>query len=725
MTEPETAAPYEAAKPAKPWLDKIAQSAKAFEKWHDQRANLDKLFSRNERADSADREYALFWANIETLRPAVYARPPVPVVAPRFKDSNPLAREGSEVLERALVVQFEQGDVDGLMKEVRDEFLRYSRGTGWVRLAGQDDALAFDYVAAPDFAHELARTWREVTWVARRAWMTRKAGVKRFGPAFEGVELKKQDPNAAIPSPEDKAPVWEVWDKVSGLVCWVAEGVEDTLDCKPAAEVLAPLSGFWPCPKPAFGTLVPGSLVPVPEIRQYKDQIEEINEYTSRIAALSESLRVRGFYLAGAGDVSSAIEAAIKSTDDRAVLVPISSTAALGGGSFKDSIVWLPIGEILTLIQGLVELRRVVIDDVYQITGLSDIVRGQSDAQETLGAQQLKTQWGSLRIRERQNELARFARDLTRIAAEIMAENFAPDVLFEMAQVQLPPGAMKAEAQAALEGGIQLPEEVTKLLKRPAREEVAQFLANDRARGFVIEIETDSTIQPDEDAEKQRRIEFGTAVGGLFQAAAPIVMQAPMLGPFVVEALKFMAGGFRASRPLESAIDELGEVVRGMAEAAAGPQEPQVDPVAMAKLEIEKAKAEKDAEEKDRRFQLDTAKQQAEMVFKDREQSRADMEAMRADRAEETERGFRERDHGLKERAQGHAEHSSEREHGLKERDAGFREHAADRDAGLRERSQGHTEQAHQDGRHDAREARENDFRREQLRAAAKAPSKD
>ena len=49
------------------------------------------------------------------------------------------------------------------------------------------------------------------------------------------------------------------------------------------------LTSFWPCPRPAFGTVVPKKLKPVPDIRQYKDQLEEINEYTARIAALSQA----------------------------------------------------------------------------------------------------------------------------------------------------------------------------------------------------------------------------------------------------------------------------------------------------------------------------------------------------------------------------------------------------------------------------------------------------
>ena len=134
--------------PASLWLDRIKDYQTAFQKWADQCRNLDNLYSRKDRSDAADREYAIFWANIEVLKPAVYARPPVPVVAPRFKDNNEVALSASEILERSCVVNFEQQDLNGLMQAVRDDFLMYARGTGWARFAMVEgkQAVPYDHV---------------------------------------------------------------------------------------------------------------------------------------------------------------------------------------------------------------------------------------------------------------------------------------------------------------------------------------------------------------------------------------------------------------------------------------------------------------------------------------------------------------------------------------------------------------------------------------------------
>jgi hypothetical protein len=598
------AAPVELQKPssAKYWHDRLEEYKRDVEeKWSSQRGNLDKLYVR-ERSESADREYAIFWANIEILKESSYSRPPVPVVAPRFKQSNPLASQASDVLERSLVTAFEQADIDGCMLEVRDELLRYARGSARVRLG--DEKVEFDHFTASDFAHDPARTWREVNWVAFRAWLDPEPLEQRFGEIMKAkgldvksVPKKKREGVSEGDKKADQVPVWEIWCRRTNKVHFVCEDYEWELDTQ---DPWLSLSGFWPCPRPAFGTVVPGKLRPVPDILQYKDQIEEINEYTSRIAALSQSLKVKGFYPAGAGELSDAIEAALKALDNRAILVPVSSAAALGGTSFKEAIVWLPVKEIAEIITTLVELRRVVIEDVYQIMGISDIVRGDSDPDETLGAQQIKSQWGSVRIRGKQKELIRFARDLTRIAAEIMSENFKPETLQAMSQVQLPTQQQKQAAQMQMlqqqgQMGDQppqpVPPEIEQMLKSPSLEEVVGFLRDDKARGFVIEIETDSTIQPDEDAEKQRRTEFVTAIGGLIKEAGPMIMQAPQLGPFIGEVLKFTAQGFRAGRPLEGAIDTLVQGLNQAAQQAMQPQEQPPDPVQEAKAAAADAQA--------------------------------------------------------------------------------------------------------------------------------------
>jgi hypothetical protein len=646
-------------KSAKAWLSAITQAEKAFVDYQNRSDNIDKLYAslRHLANTARDREFQLFWANIQVLGPSVYARPPVPVVVPKFKDRRPLHRISSELLERCAVVTFDLSDINSIMLLLRDDLNILARGAAWARYETKAEGehnterVCLDYLDRRDFLHEPSRNWLEVGWVARRAWMTRKEMRKRFAKtskdAYQKADfiIRKEDRDNGAASDTLQAGVWEIWSKTHNKVVWVAEGVDVLLDDdKPHLK----LEGFFPCPKPAYGTVQRGSLVPVPDVVYYKDQLEEINELTGRIAALSGALQVRGFYPAGAGEIGDAIEAALKSTDNRQVMVPISNWAAFGGGSAKDTIVWLPLEMIVTTIAQLVELRRQLIDDVYQIMGLSDIMRGSTEASETLGAQQIKAQYGSIRIRDKQMELVRIARDLVRIGAEIMAENFDAKTLLDMSQLEIPSNAdirkqiaqledqgqqqldqqiqqalQTPEAQAMAQQNpeqakaliaqaeqqivAQLQPEIEKLEQTPTIEQVMDFLRDQRLRPFVLDIETDSTIQPDEDAEKQRRSEFMQALGGTLQQLSGLVAAQPQAAPFAAEILKFAVAPFRAGRSLETAIEEFADQMVQVA------KQPQPNPEAM------KAEAEAKATEQDVQLRAQEAQQAHDMRMKELE----------------------------------------------------------------------------------------------------------
>lgn len=614
---------------AAPWLDLITEAEKDFASYQETCDKVEKLYADTASvSENADREFQIFWANLEVLKPSIYSRPPVPVVVPRFQNRKELYLKSAELLERSLVSSFEADDIDATMRLARDDLAMNARGVIWCRYetttrpvsAGEgseeygeemvSERVCKDHVDRRDFLHGHARKWREVPWVARRSWLSRKAGLKRFGEIFLKAKVEKRDDDEKGRESR-KVPVWELWHKEERAVVWVSPGMDEVLDI---ADPFLKLEGFFPCPRPAYGTLKPRTLKPVPDLRQYKDQIEEVNELTARISSLSESLRLKGFYPGGASDVGEAIEGVLADQDNRAILVPISNLAMFGngGGGLKDAIVWLPVQEVATVIRELVELRRQMIDDIYQITGISDIMRGTTEASETLGAQQLKSQYGSIRIRDRQNELVRLARDVTRIEAEIMAENFAPETLAQMAQMDDLPsdeeiGAQigqitqqlqqlaadptvieqaRANPQAAQQMLQQAQQKVQELQDTVTLGKCVQLFRDQRTRPFALEIETDSTIQPDEDAAKQRATEMVTAVGGYISQALPLVQQVPQAAPMVGEFLKFVSGQFRAGRELIGTIDEF---VEQMKEVSSQPQQP--NPEAVAAEADAKAKA--------------------------------------------------------------------------------------------------------------------------------------
>jgi hypothetical protein len=637
---------------AKAWLNLLLESEEAFERWHDHCDNIDKLYASLERLATnsvtgravRDRQFAMFWANCEVIKPSIYAKPPVPVVVPKFKDRRPVYQAASEFMERCCVVAFDLTRINDLMLLVRDDVAMNSRGVAWCRYesAGEgyyaSERVCIDFKHRRDFLHSLSRNWREVTWVAGASYLTRSEARKRFhahsGNAYQDADYKvdKESKEVGGGDNRERAMFWEIWDKTSRRVLWVAHGCEDILDeDDPHLE----LQNYFPCPKPAYATVQRGSLIPVPDVMQYKDQLDEVNTLTARIHALSDALEAKGFYPAGGGEIAEAVETAVKTHATSRMLVPIANWAAFGGTN--SVIEWLPIDTISTTIIALVTLRKQIIDDIYQLTGMADIMRGDTDPDETLGAQQLKTQYGTTRIRDKQQELVRLARDVVEITSEIITQKFKPQTMIEMSQTQLPTTRMVEQQVAQLEqqlqaqiqqyqqqmappppqlaappqgppgppspggpppggrsppGGPPPPDqqqqrqqqmaqaqqqleqmvgEIEQTQQQVTVEQVLNFLRDNRAKQFVLDIETDSTIMADENGEKQRRTEFVGVLGQLLPQLAQMIQADPTTAKFCGELLKFATAPFRAGRALDGAIDEL---VQQMEAKGQGPQAP-------------------------------------------------------------------------------------------------------------------------------------------------------
>jgi hypothetical protein len=660
-------------KNAQVWFDMLTEAEKVFEEWQDHCDNIDKMYANLERLrdPARPREFQMFWANMEVLKPSVYARPPTPVVVPKFKDRRPVFQAASEVAERAAIVAFDLTYIHAALMLVRDDMVLHGRGALWLRhekaKGSQPEKVCIEHKDRHDFLHDPARNWYEVQWVAAASYLTREEMKKRFskysGDAYDQAEYKidreKRDIGAA--DERERTKVWEIWHKGLGNVVWVSEGVDVLLDdAKPHLE----LQGYFPCPRPAYGTTQPGSLVPVPEILYYRDQLDELNQLTGRIHALSRSIEVKGFYPSGGNSMADAIEKALATTSDSRVLVPIPDWAAFGGS--KEVIIWMPIDMVANTINVLVTLRKQIIDDIYQVMGLSDIMRGSSDPNETLGAQQLKMQSGSVRIKDKQAEMARVSRECVLITTEIITEKFDDETIMAMSQTQLPRKAehmmqvMQKQQQLAMQqqqaqqrmqqlqapppagppamgqggpppgpqapGGADPAAEIQQALQqaqselqsfasKPTYEDVMTFLRDNRARNFVLDIETDSTIQFDEQKEKQSRAEFLQVLSPMIQQIGTMVTALPALANFAGELLKFGVAPYRVGRQLDNAIDDAVQTMMASAGQAGqgGPDAKNAKDTAAAeatKAQVEREKMTWQTQENEKERQIKIAELQ-------------------------------------------------------------------------------------------------------------------
>jgi len=586
---------------------------------------IDDIYSRSEcysESDWKDPDYDLFWASMEIMKPAIYARPPKPVVSPQFKDRRALQNTTAELLERSVTSAFDRTTLDEGMICARDDLIFYNRGQLWLTYEtdekGGGQRICVEHLDRKDFLHPPGRKWSDLPWVARRAWMTPKALKKRFeGKSKDAYERATLAPNMdnsddSFAERSKQAGVWEVWHKADNKVYWVAEGCDVMLD---EDEPHLKLRGFFPCPRPAYGTLKPRSLKPIPDYVRYAGHFAKINSLTKRIYALLDMIRMKGLIPAG-GDVGDAVEQALKDDDNAALIIPVPS-AALMASSATGFVTWLPLAEIATAIQGLIEARRELFSDYDRLSGISDIMRGETDADETLGAQQLKSQYGSVRVREKIDELQRLARDVTQIAAEIMAEEFSKETLLEMSQMEISTKAeiekkvreiekeakdelkelgekAKETAQAtqvqgqdpqqmqqmAQQGQQQFQQAQQQIIAKYAPmlkeaseqvpiEDVMKLLRDDKARGFAFEIETDSTVLTDELQEKASRNEFLTTFSTASQGLMGLAAMGPSAAKLAGEIMKFALQPYRVGRTLNSVIDEFIDSAPQMAAAAA------------------------------------------------------------------------------------------------------------------------------------------------------------
>lgn len=632
------------------WMSAIEEAEKDRAELKTDAQTVVKAFGLDrQQSEKTKRRFEIAWANREIMQQSTYDRAPVCVVRSRYLQADPVARVVSEVMERAVNTNNELCGMHGSLERARDELVDYSIGTVWVRYEPtfeaspdgfeqlSEERVTVDFVGWKDFVYPRARTWNEIPWVARRAWFNKARFKERFGEE-KLAAFKWPHEDDQKEGPKGQVGIWEIWCKTSRKVYFVCD------QCPYALEISDPFLNFrdfFPCPKPALGTLRADRMVPIPDVTFYITQIQEVNQLTARIHALSDALKVRGFYASGASaEGADAIEAAMKSNDDRAVMIPVPNWAAMAEKS-NMGITWLPIEQVAKVLTTCIEVRRQIIEDIYQITGISDILRGASQASETLGAQQIKAQWGSVRLRKKQNEMIRLAADTCRLVAEVISELFQPETITRMTQMQLPAQAevdqqMMAWQQAAIEAqatGQEPPEQPEP--PKATLEQVISMMRDDRMRSYAIDIETDSTAAADDSEMQGKRVEFATVTGQLLQGAVALSATQPELTELMGETLKFVARGFRVSRQLEQSIDDAVDAMKGKAQAAIkaasqGPAAPPPDPA----LEMERERLMAEAQMKQAEMAANAEVKRAELDLKQGELQlkAADLEDRKAER---------------------------------------------------------------------------------------------
>lgn len=644
------------------WVQAIT-AAKADEKdWRKDAEKAIKAFRGN--SGSTARNFNIFHSNTQILVPAVYNSTPIPDVRRRFGDSDKAGKTAADMIERALSYVMDRYDFDARVKASVFDMAVTGRGVIRLRyepeateIAVTDQRVTCEVVPHDRFIRGPAVMWDDVPWIAFEHYLDRD-GVEKLAPEMVDVvpfthsATGKDDKTSSNPEPPaqfKRAHIYEIWDRAERKVIFICP--EYTEQVVREEEDPLGLEGFFPIPRPIYAVAAVGDLTPVCPFAIYSSLIDELNDITRRIAKLVRQLRPRGGYVGNNLDVKALAEAG---DGELIPLQGMEQALSTAGGGIERSIVWFPMEPTVLALRELYTQREAVKQSIYEVTGIADIMRGASAPSETATAQQLKAQFGSMRVRDLQTEVQRFVRDILRMKAELICRHFDPQVMMQMASIQLVPQAMQQQAMAmaqqapeqAQQIAAQNPELAKAIMERPSLDEVFGILKSDQMRAYRIDIETDSTIRGDMMQAQQQMGAFMQGASQYMQAVGPLVQQGTIPPGPAIELFAAFTRNFNLGKSAEDALDRLGEAAGKAPPKQEGEGENRAE---MAKVEMQGQAKQAELQMKERHaqqqaaMQAQAAEREAALMMQ-LEQMKAEIEVMKVQAKAETDRYKIDRD---------------------------------------------------------------------------------
>lgn len=652
------------------WMGAIQLASDTEKDWREDAKVAIRQF-RSEVTNQYDHRTAKFnilYANMQTICPAIYNSFAEPDIRPRFEEAqgedpqavqvNQDRKNVSSAIERAISLQADMYDYDAAMQAATQDRELPGRAITRVRVNLVEGApktdqetgneipgsvvakhITWEHVCWDDFRIGPAKQWADTPWIAF-GWPYTRAELEGLNPELAWkVDLDMTVQGAsdqATPTPDmfKRAMVWEIWDRTARKVYWLAE----SYDKGPLKVEDDPykLRGFFPIPKPMLAISTTDSQIPICPFTVWKAQQEEMNSLTRRIGALIQVIRWRGVY---DGAFEQAVNA-MKNLDDGDLAPAPDAARALVKGDIESAFWIMPIEKAVEVLKQLYESRELCKQVIYELTGVADILRGATKANETLGAQKLKAEWGSLRLQNSQRAIQMHIRDLMRLTADLMGEHFT-------------------ERDIALMTGIQLTPQQWGLFK------------TDLAREFSIDIETDGTIKADLSRAQENVAGFVQGFGGFIESVGPAVQAGLMTPVEAVGLLRTFARNFKLGRQADHILDQWQARLEMLAKQP--PRPPPPDP----KLEAEKIKAEAEMAKTQMQGQIDAADHQMTMQERQAEFSmkmatlKAEFEKFQAEHAmdmqqRQVDAAIRVGEHQLQAEEQRRAREMGAEQHGQK-----------------------------------------------------------
>ena len=367
-----------------------------------------------------------------------------------------------------------------------------------------------EYVYWEDILVDPVRQANDMQWIAFRHLFTKEQLIGEFEgqPKFDKLvadgkidTLLQWTEESAAKSPPSgggyaranrylgdvikKAMVWEIWDKVQRRIIWyIRESSGLVMRVDPDS---LQLDGFFPIPVPLLAVVSSDTRVPKPYYDLYAKLAEDLDETSRRISKLITQIKVRGGYNSASNEIADILRA------DDGKMIAVDGVDMMGPGGLQNHIYLLPIEQWVNCLNQLYIARDQQKQAIYEIMGISDLMRGATKASETATAQRIKGSMGMVRLSDLRADASTFAKDLLRLKAQIIAKNFDAETLEKMTGETVTPP-------------------------------VLAILRSDFQRACSIDVETDSTVSTDEQAEQQAMAMTMQAIQSVMQGIQGMLM---------------------------------------------------------------------------------------------------------------------------------------------------------------------------------------------------------
>lgn len=589
-----------------PWPKRIQAWNKYSQKFHDRGTQIEARYQDDREseanmapsmAQSGVKKVNLFYSNTTVIKESLYNSLPKPSVSRLHKGDhqNEPARVAAFIMERGLTYEIHCAKYfDSAVKAAILDRLVPGLGVTWITFIppeGQNpETLTVDIVYWKDFLYEPKRAWEQVTWAGRILHMSNEEAEKKWPGKQFAIGQRENPSNTTLSISaeminENKTSVIQMWDKNKREVLHLTMTGEVLDRIKDPYELI----GFYPCPKPLIASPPTAKFLPLPDYYIAQDQYMEMDILYARINLIIEAVKVAGVYDSSTPE----LQRMLGGTENK--LIPVDNWAMFAEkGGVKGTIDWFPVDQITSILQQLVSTYDFMKNQLFEVTGMADIVRGSTNQYETAAAQQIKAQFASVRMNAYQRDVSFFVRDMLRIMGELMVQMYTDQKL------------------QAIVGTI--PENDMQFLPQ-----AMAVLRSDFLLKYNIDIETDSLTQADWGLQQSQRMEFVSTLSQFIQGAMPVIESVPAMGPLMLEIIKFASVGFKGSSELEGMIDA---AIKAAAEAAAQPAPPSPE---QQKMEAEQKRAEAEmAMEQQRdqaKFALEQQKTQATMALEAQRQA--------------------------------------------------------------------------------------------------------